>query len=152
VSDIPTLVYGLALRSLDQQERELGELRARTNTLIAASALSSSFLGAAAINASGGVSGWAFAALLAFAATAALSLAVLWPREMSFVFDARETYGELYPLIDKISEAELSVAYSARDKYWANKKTIDNLEVAFQVAVVALGAQTLLWALALAVA
>ena len=67
-------------------------------------------------------------------------------------FDARETYEELYPLIDKISEAELSVAYSARDKYWENKKTIDNLEVAFQVAVVALGSQTLLWALALAVA
>lgn len=152
MTDIPTVVYELALRSLDQQERELGELRARTNTLIAASALIASFLGAAAIDASGKVSGWAVVALLAFGVTAVLSLAVLWPREMSFAFDARQTYDELYPLVNKIPEAQLSVAYSARDKYLKNKTIIDKLELAFQVALVTLGAQTLSWALALAVA
>ena len=36
MADVPTIVYELALRSLDQPERELSELRARTNTVIAA--------------------------------------------------------------------------------------------------------------------
>ena len=49
MTDVPTIVYELALRSLDQQERELAELRSRTNTVIAAAALIASFLGAATI-------------------------------------------------------------------------------------------------------
>jgi hypothetical protein len=68
VTDVPTLVYELALRSLDQQERELGELRARTNTVIAAAALIASFLGAATIERDG-LSGWAVVALIVFAGT-----------------------------------------------------------------------------------
>jgi hypothetical protein len=43
------------------------------------------------------------------------------------------------------------VAYSARDRYVENKNVIDRLELAFQGAVVFLGGQTVLWALALAV-
>ncbi len=58
MTDVPSIVYELALRSLDQQERELAELRTRTNTVIAAAALIASFLGAAAIREHGGLSGW----------------------------------------------------------------------------------------------
>ena len=54
MTDVPTIVYELALRSLDQQERELSELRARTNTVIAAAALTASFR-AAAIREHGGL-------------------------------------------------------------------------------------------------
>jgi hypothetical protein len=152
MSDVPTLVYELALRSLDQQERELSELRARTNTLIAASALIASFLGAAAIREHHGLSTLSVLALVVLAITGALSLIVLWPRELRFAFDARKTYAELYPSIDNFAEAQLRVAYSARDRYRANKRTIDWLEVAFQVAVLMLGVQTLLWAIAVAIA
>jgi hypothetical protein len=152
VSDVPTLIYELALRSLDQQERELAELRARTNTVIAAAALTASLLGAAAIERADGVSGWVAAALTVFASTAVFSLLVLWPRELRFTFDARRTYSELYPLTDNVAEAQLRIAYSARDRYNENKEVIDRLELAFQAAVLTLGVQTLLWALALAVA
>ncbi|MDP9345890.1 MAG: hypothetical protein M3P44_09220 [Actinomycetota bacterium] len=152
MTDVPTIVYELALRSLDQQERELAELRARTNTVIAAAALIASFLGAAAIREHGGLSAGSVVALVILVLTGGLSLYVLWPRELSFAFDARATYAELYPLLDTVSEAQLRVAYSARDRYRSNKTAIDRLEVAFQVAVLALGLQTVLWALALAVA
>jgi hypothetical protein len=150
VTDVPTLIFDLALRSLDQQERELGELRARTNTVIAAAAVITSLLGAATIDREG-VSGWAVVALIVFAGTGALSLFVLWPRTLRFAFDARHTYQELYPLAEDVPQAQLRVAYSARDRYVENKAVIDGLEFAFQAAVVCLGAQTLLWALALAV-
>ncbi|MEO8687307.1 MAG: hypothetical protein ABI611_03680 [Solirubrobacteraceae bacterium] len=53
MTDVPTMVYELALRSLDQQERELGELRARMNTVIAAAAIIASLLGAASIDRDG---------------------------------------------------------------------------------------------------
>jgi hypothetical protein len=152
VSDVPTLVYELGLRSLGQQERELSELRARTNTVIAAAALIASFLGAAAIREHGGLSVWSVVALVVLALTGALSLLVLWPRELSFAYDARATYAELYPLLDSFSEAQLRVAYSARDRYRSNKRVIDRLELAFQGAVVTLGLQTVLWAVPVAVA
>jgi len=80
----------------------------------------------------------------------AFSVIVLWPRKLAFAFDARETYSRLYS--DDVAEAQLRVAYSARDRYEYNKRTIDRLEFAFQAAVVTLGLQTLLWTLALAVA
>jgi ABC-type transport system involved in cytochrome bd biosynthesis fused ATPase/permease subunit len=152
MADVPTIVYELALRSLDQQERELSELRARTNTVIAAAALIASFLGAAAIREHGGLSAWSVIALVVLALTGGLSLYVLWPRELSFAFDARRTYAELYELLDNPAEAQLRVAYSARDRYRTNKRTIDTFELMFQGAVLTLGLQTVLWALALAIA
>jgi hypothetical protein len=151
MADVPTLVYELALRSLDQQERELSELRSRTNTVIAAAAVIASFLGAAAIREHDGLTALAFLALAVLVITGGLSLYVLWPRELRFAFDARRTYGELYPLRDNVDEAQLSIAYRARDRYQRNKKSIDQLELAFQAAVIMLGVQTVLWALALAV-
>lgn len=152
MTDVPSIVYELALRSLDQQERELAELRARTNTVVAAAALIASFLGAAAIREHGGLSLWSVVALVVLAATGALSLYVLWPRELSFAFDARRTYTELYGLLDTPAEGQLRVAYSARDRYIDNKQTIDALELRFQAAVLTLGLQTVLWAVALAIA
>ena len=59
------LAYELSLRSLSQQESVLNELRERTGTLLAASSLVASFLGARAI---GEGLGWAtVVALIAFA-------------------------------------------------------------------------------------
>jgi hypothetical protein len=115
--DVPSLVLELALRSLDQQEREVSELRARTNTVIAAAALAASFLGSAAIREHGGLSVWSVLALVVLFITGGVSLYVLWPRQLSFAFDARATYAELYSLLDRVAEAQLRVAYAARDRY-----------------------------------
>ncbi len=95
---------------------------------------------------------WSVIALLVLALTGGLSLVVLWPRELRFAFDARATYQELYPLAAAVAEVQLAVAYSARDRYRENKTIIDRLELLFQAGVLSLGVQTLLWALALAVA
>jgi len=86
------------------------------------------------------------------ALTGGLSLVVPWPRELRFAFDARTTYQELYPFAAAVAEAQLAVAYSARDRYRENRTIIDTLELLFRAGVLSLGAQTILWALALAVA
>ena len=77
---------------------------------------------------------------------------MLWPRELRFAFDARKTYAALADLVDRPAEAQLRVAYGARDRYEENKTTIDTLELVFQGAVQTLGLQTVLWAVALAIA
>lgn len=64
--------------------------------------------------------------------TGGLSLYVLWPRELRFAIDARATYEDLYPLLDDPAEAQLRVAYGARDRYTRNKTSIDQLELAFR--------------------
>lgn len=149
VRDVPTIVLEVALRSPEQQERELGELRVRANTVIAVAVLTASFLGAAAIREAHGLTGLAIAALAAMVITGGLSLYVSWPRELRFAFDARDTYQELYPALDNVASAQLTVAYGARDRYRANKDTIDDLKTAFELSVMALGAETVLWTLAL---
>lgn len=132
MTDVPTIVYELALRSPDQQERDLAELRSRTNTVIAAAALIASFLGAAAIREHGGLDVLGILALVVLVMTGGLSLYVLWPRELRFAIDARATYEDLYPLLDDPAEAQLRVAYGARDRYTRNKTSIDQLELAFR--------------------
>jgi hypothetical protein len=85
----------LALRSLDQQERELPELRSRTNTVIAAASLIASFLGAATISENNGLGPLTTLALVVLVLTRGLSLYVLWPRELRSAIDARATYEDL---------------------------------------------------------
>jgi hypothetical protein len=99
-----------ALRPLDQRERELAELRSRTNTLIAAAALIASFLGAATIRENNGAGALSILALVVLVVAGGLSLYVLWPRELRFAIDARATYEDLYPLLDDPAEAQLRVA------------------------------------------
>lgn len=143
------MVYELALRALERQERELSELRTRASTVIAAAALVASFLGAAAIRKPGLLSEWPILALGSLALTGAFNLMVLWPRELRFAFDAPWTYAELYPVLARVDEAQLRIAYHARDHYRSNKEVIDGLEYDFRLAVLWLGLQTLCWAIAL---
>ena len=116
MTDVPTIVYELALRSLDQRERELAELRSRMNTVIAGAALIASFLGAATIRETNGLGALTILALVVLVVTVGLSLYVLWPRELRFAIDARATYADLYPLLDDPADAQLCVAYGARDR------------------------------------
>ena len=67
------LAYALSLRALEQQERVLEELRARTGVLLAATALVASFLGGRAL--SSAASPW-FTLPGVAAATASILLAV----------------------------------------------------------------------------
>jgi hypothetical protein len=87
--ELEVLALDFARDALDKQDAVLAELRARTGTLLAASSIVSSFLGATAIGRDG-LSGWSIAALVALAASLALCLAILLPRsDRSFSIDGR---------------------------------------------------------------
>jgi hypothetical protein len=96
--ELEVLALQFARDALDKQDGILAELRARTGTLLAASSIVSSFLGATAIGRDG-LSGWSIVALVALGASLALCVAILLPRsDLSFSIDGPRVYEELYDL------------------------------------------------------
>jgi len=94
--ELEVLALGFARDALDKQDAVLAELRARTGTLLAASSIVASFLGATAIGRDG-LSLWSVAALIALAASLALCVVILLPRsDLSFSLDGPRVYEELY--------------------------------------------------------
>jgi cytochrome c-type biogenesis protein CcmH/NrfG len=74
------LSHEAAVRALDLQERGVEQLRARTGTLLAASSLTASFLGAQAIRRGHSIGTLAALALVALASSIVLCIYVLLPK------------------------------------------------------------------------
>jgi hypothetical protein len=72
------LAYEEAKRSLDDQEQAVVELRSRAGTLIAAAAITTSFVGSQALRHHVHIMSWV--AIGCFVALGASVLAILWPR------------------------------------------------------------------------
>ncbi len=143
------LVYSAAQRALDQQSTALSDLRTRTSTLVAAATLSASFLGAAAIGR--GAPTWAVGlAMAAFLFSGTFAGAVLWRARVSFAIDADRVQEELVPYREDPAAYLLEAAHGLHNAYIENEKVIERREFVFVLALLALGAETLLWALALA--
>jgi len=143
------LVYSAAQRALDQQSTALSDLRTRTSTLVAAATLSASFLGAAAIGR--GAPAWAVVlAMAAFLLTGAFAGWVLWPARVLFALDADRVEEELVPYREDPASYLLEAAHGLHNAYLENEDVMERRELVFRLALLALGAETLLWALALA--
>ena len=72
------VAYDQAVRALSEQQVEIDSFRARGGMLLSGAAVTTSFLGARALQGSGS-SVLIWLALLAFGGVCALSLALLWP-------------------------------------------------------------------------
>jgi hypothetical protein len=145
------LVYSAAQRALDQQSTALSDLRTRTSTLVAAATLSASFLGAAAIG-HGAPAGAVILAMVWFLLTGALAGWVLWRAQVSFAIDADRVQEELFPYREDPAAYLLRAARGLHDAYLENEQVIERRELVFGFALVALGAETLFWVLALVLA
>jgi len=144
------LAYEASLRALDQQRRSLEELRARTGVLLAAAALSASFLGARALDrhASAIITSLAVVAL---GLTLLAGIRVLTLQEglvfalsgstldtsLLFCRDRAEQHRQLADWIDEIS---------AR-----NDPSLERLEMRLRLAATALAIQIVLWTVAISV-
>jgi hypothetical protein len=151
VATLERTSYDLALRALGQQEQALTELRARTGTLLTASSLIASFLGAQALDRNG-LSVWVVLALAAFGLSVVLSIYVLLPKDgLIFALDAPETYEALYDLREDEEEFVRRLAYWLQSFRQGNHATVRRLTRAFEVAGVALLVEIGFLATALAV-
>lgn len=143
------LTYEQAQKALEQQERQVAELRQRTGTLLAAAALTASFFGAAALERDG-LAVPVVLAGVALAVTVLSGLYVLYPHELEFATDARRLYDELEPDRDDPERLHLRLAFGLRDTRQRNGDRVDWLARCLALAAVALVVQIACWTWALA--
>lgn len=141
------LAYELSSRALQQQEGALNELRARTGTLLAASSLVASFLGARAVADEG--NGWlTVLALLVFAGSVAASAYILLPKA-GLIFALR---GSVLLEAERDDPGGLPETYR-RLAYWLesyrdeNARTVDRLLGMYRAATGAVVIQVTVWTL-----
>jgi hypothetical protein len=145
------LSYDAAVRALDLQERGIEQLRARTGTLLAASSLTASFLGAQTIQHTGGLGTLGALALISLAASIVLSVYVLLPKS-GFVFsvNAPRMYETLYEIAEDEEEVRRRLIYWLEEYWKANQSKIEDLGRYFFGASIALTLQLVFWSWALA--
>jgi hypothetical protein len=138
--ELARLAFEASLRRLDKQEQSLGEIRARTGLILAASSLGASFLARPALDAD--PIGLALLALLAFGVSVGASLYVLLPKkELVFSLIGSRTYEELYEFRENVEEVHRRLAYDL-DRFWdANDSAMQGLLWWFRVATGALAAE-----------
>jgi hypothetical protein len=147
---IEELGYRLSLRALDQQERSLDELRARTGTLLAASSIVVSVLGVRSME--GHRVAWLTAfALASFAISVLASLYVLLPKP-GLRFSLRgtslfENEGFAEPTI---AGMHLQLAYWLEEFLNENERTTARLATSFRTAAGAVLLEVMLWSVELA--
>lgn len=149
--DVHELAYELSLRSLAQQEAALNELRARTGTLLAASSLVASFLGARAVESPR--YGWLTAVGFAgFALSLIAAGYVLWPKS-GLIFSLR---GSAVIRVEDDDPEGLPETHR-RLTTWiesfidANAPIVDRLFAAYRIATISVLAEVGLWLLKIGV-
>jgi hypothetical protein len=150
-SILAELSYEAAVRALDLQERAVEQLRARTGTLLAASSLTASFLGAQTIARSSGLGVLGGLALVSLVASIGLCVYILLPKkEFTFSLNAPQVYEQLFAVRDDEEEVRRRLVYWLEDFWQANQIKVDELGRYYLAAAVALGLQLVFWAAELA--
>jgi len=130
--------HRLAAKALEQQERSLVELRARTGTLLTASSLVASFLGGQALTGER-LSVWVVLALVAAGVSVVLCIYVLLPKDgLVFAFDAPDIYDALYEVRQDEEEVDRRLAYWVESNRESNRPTVERLTTGFESAGLAL--------------
>lgn len=145
------LVFEEAVRSLSQQERSLDGLRGRAGTLIAATAISTSFLGGLVAEREEAFGGASVVAIVAFGLVVVLTLLILLPL-WTWTFEVNaETLIEVLEGPEPPDQTELlrSEALWLKRFYDDNQKKINWLYAILVVAAVLLVVEIIAWLFAL---
>lgn len=148
-ASLAQLLYDQAQKALEQQERQVNELRQRMGTLLAAAALIASFFGTAALGHDGVTAPVVLAGMM-LAVTVLSGLYVLFPHELVFAGDARRLYDTLKSDRGDSDRLHMRLAFGLRDTRERNGRRVDWLSRCLALAAVALGVQIACWAWALA--
>lgn len=147
--DLADLAFELSLRTLGQQEAALDELRARTGTLLTATALVTSFLGARALQ-DGGRKWLSISGLIASLISILLSVYVLAPKsKLNFALHGAAIYEYFFRASVDLQETHRTLAYWNREAWETNQRVIYRLVAFFRIACGGLVVSVLLWSLKL---
>jgi hypothetical protein len=145
------VAYEEAVRALSEQQAAIESVRTRAGLLLSAAAVTTSFLGAQALQ-GGSASLFSWLALLGFVAVAATSLAILWPRSWEFTANSRRVLESCIESGEEIRIESLHRALSLRmqDSFSVNHQGLVELGLLFQVASALLTIEVVLWTAAIA--
>ncbi|HVE68944.1 MAG TPA: hypothetical protein VNB64_10230 [Solirubrobacteraceae bacterium] len=141
---IEELAYDLSRAAVADQKTRANEFRTRTGTLLAAAAVTASFFGAQAV-AAHELDTAGLLALVAYLCSVAAGLIVLLPRRLVVEFR-----GTVLLASARRTEADLSEVYAAATEWLEsfhqrNRYTLVSLERWYTTALMALGAEIVLW-------
>lgn len=145
------VAYDEAVRALSEQQAAIESVRGRAGLLLSAATVTTSFLGAQALQ--GGSSGpFSWSALLSFVAVAATSLAILWPRSWEFTANSRRVLESCNESAEDIHIEDLYRDLSLRmqSSYLENHLGLKHLAAFFQAASALLTIEVVLWIAAIA--
>jgi hypothetical protein len=148
-----SLAYRESERAIDTQIQAFDELRSRTGLLLAAIAVTASFLGGAALDPENGLGGYGVAALVAFGAGIGACLYILWPRRDAWLFVmSAKVLLEDWRDEDRLDARAMQrfIAEKKEENYDANEDKMRSLYAAFRVGSLAIGVEVILWILELA--
>jgi hypothetical protein len=145
------VAYEEAVRALSEQQAAIESVRARAGLLLSAAAVTTSFLGAQALQ-SGSSSFWPWLAELTFVVVAATSLAILWPRKWEFTANSRDVVEGCIESTDEIRIEDLYRDLSIRMQasFSVNHQGLTELAALFQAASGLLTIEVVLWIAAIA--
>ena len=133
---------------MSEQGGVLDELRSRTGVLLAAAAVSSSFLGAEALTRHPRLSSLSIIALISFGIVVMLCLVVMWPKGRWWFTHSVEGLIDAYVKSDKsINYMHKMLARKNGDFCQRNEKKLKFRFFAFQIACLGLGVDVVLWVL-----
>jgi hypothetical protein len=152
-SDDPRLafVYQEALRGLLQQQAAVESLHNRAATLVFAASFASSLLGSRAL--ADGVDAWDWAGLGLLLAIGVLTVVLLWPYyNLSFRFDPADLLSHYVegPTQQTMSGMHRALALRIKDDWHSNGRIVRRLREAFQLALILLVLEILVWMFAIA--
>ncbi|HET7443509.1 MAG TPA: hypothetical protein VFJ57_02490 [Solirubrobacterales bacterium] len=145
------VAYDEAVRALSEQQSVIDSFRTRAGLVLSAAAITTSFLGAHALE--GGNSPWtAWLALAVFVSVAIVSLGILWPRRWEFTANPRDVI-QTYIEAEKpapIDELHRDLSLHMHDSYSTNRRGLEQLAAFFQIACGLLASEVVLWIAAIA--
>jgi hypothetical protein len=144
-------VYQEALRGLLQQQAAVESLHNRAATLVFAASFASSLLGGRAL--ADGLGFWDWTGVVLLLAIGVLTVFLLWPYyNLSFRFDAAELLADYVDSANPqtMSEMYRVLALRITDDWHRNGKIVRRLREAFQLALILLVLEILVWLFSIA--
>ena len=158
VSEKPyELAYEASIRAIENQAATVESLRSRAGTILAATALVTSFFGGRAFVRAGGfplhLVSYTTGALASFIAASLLTLTMLLPFTLRVTLSAAEilSFVENDPRADQLTATNVlrEVALQYESMYDSNDRQLRILEACFRLAIVFLVAEVAFWLTAL---
>lgn len=145
------VAYDEAVRALSEQQGAIDGFRSRAGLLLSAAAITTSFLGAQALD--GGDSNPAtWLAMIGFVGVAVVSLAILWPRRWEFTANPRDVIQTYIEAAEPapIDELHRDLSLHMHSSYVENRAGLEQLAIFFQAASALLTVEVVLWIAAIA--